>query len=328
MIITRTPVRIPLGGGGTDLPSYSSLYEGFLVSVAIDKYIYIAVNRRPLDGLIRASYSKTEVVGSVDELQHPLIREALRLVGIEKGIEITSIADVPAHCGLGTSGAFTVGLLNALHTFKRESVSQERLAEEASYIEMEVLGEPIGKQDQYLAALGGIICLEIDRQGQARPRRIQLPLAVLEDLERDTILFYTGLTRRASEVLADQAQATAAGDQEVVASLHQIKAIGQEVLAALESNGLERFGELLDAHWQAKRSLSSKITNSQIDRWYESAKASGALGGKLVGAGGGGFLMFYCNGSKEGLRATLKQEGLMEMPFRFDFEGSKVIVNL
>lgn len=328
MIITRTPMRISLGGGGTDLPSYASRYEGFLVSAAIDKYIYITVSPRRLDGLIRASYSQTELVRSPDEVKHPLIREALRLTGIDGGIEITSIADVPANSGLGTSGAFTVGLLRALHAFKREPVSREQLAEEASHIEMDILGEPIGKHDQYLAALGGITCLEIDRHGQVRATPAAIPLEAMEDLERDTVLFYTGLTRRASDVLADQAQATTAGDQAVVANLHQIKAIGLEILTALEGNRLERFGELLDAHWQAKRGLSAKVTTSQIDAWYQIAKNNGALGGKIMGAGGGGFFMFYCNGSKESLRAAMRQEGLIEMPFRFDLEGSKVIVNI
>lgn len=328
MIVTRTPVRIPLGGGGTDLPSYSSKYSGFLISAAIDKYTFITVSRRKLDRLIRASYRKTEMANSVDKIQHPLIREALRLVGIDGGIEITSIGDVPGGSGLGTSGSFTVGLLNALHTLKREHVSPQDLAEEACRIEIDILKEPVGKHDQYITALGGVTCLDIDRTGHVSAFPASISEDVLEEFERSILLFYTGIARKSSKVLAEQNRASNENDQRVLESLHRIKEIGEEIKNVLEAGNLRRFGELLDIHWGTKRQLSGKVSSNQIDRWYEIAKANGALGGKIMGAGGGGFFMFYCeNDNKAELREAMANEGLIEMRFRFDFEGTKVSVN-
>lgn len=328
MIVTRTPVRIPLGGGGTDLPSYSSKYSGFLISAAIDKYTFITVNRRKLDRLIRASYSRTEIVDSADKIQHPLIREALKFVGIDGGIEITSIGDVPGGSGLGSSGSFTVGLLNALHTLKREHISRHDLAEEACRIEIDVLKEPIGKHDQYITALGGVICLDIDRTGHVSAFPARISEDVLEEFERSILLFYTGIGRKSSEVLAEQNRASNENDQGVIEGLHRIKEIGWEMKNVLEVGHLRRFGELLDIHWETKRRLSGKVSNDQIDRWYKIAKMNGALGGKIMGAGGGGFFMFYCqNDDKAKLREAMAKEGLIEMRFRFDFEGTKVMVN-
>ena len=328
MIVTRTPVRLPLGGGGTDLPSYSSRYGGFLISAAIDKYTFITVNRRKLDTLIRASYSTTEIVDSVDRLQHPLIREALRLLGIDGGVEITSIGDVPGGSGLGTSASFTVGLLTALHALKREHISQHQVAEEACRIELEILDEPVGKHDQYIAALGGITCLDIDRTGHVSAFPAAIGEDLLEEFERNILLFYTGRSRRASRVLEAQDQATTRNDPRVIDSLHRIKEIGWEIKDALEAGNLRRFGELLHTHWAAKRTLSTDVSDLVLDRWYETGIASGALGGKIIGAGGGGFFMFYCeNGGKPKLRETLAREGLIEMRFRFDFEGTKVLIN-
>ena len=327
MIITRAPVRIPLGGGGTDLPSYASKYGGFVISAAIDKYTFITVNRRRLDKLIRASYSQTEIVDGVDQVQHPLIREALRLTGIDGGMEITSIGDVPAGSGMGTSGAFTVGLLNALHTLKREQVSRRVLAEEACRIEIDILQEPIGKHDQYLAAYGGITCLDIDRTGHVSAFPASISEDVLEEFERNILLFYTGIVRRSSEVLAEQNKASNRNEVQVIDSLHRIKEIGMEIKTALESGDLRRFGELLHEHWETKKQLSGKISSEQINRWYEIARQKGALGGKIMGAGGGGFFMFYCDNDKARLRQAMAQEGLVEMRFRFDFEGSKVLAN-
>jgi D-glycero-alpha-D-manno-heptose-7-phosphate kinase len=327
MIITRTPVRIPLGGGGTDIVSYSSKYGGFLISGAIDKYIFITVNKRKLDNLIRASYSKTEIVESVNEVQHPLIREALRLTGLDGGLEITSIADVPANSGLGTSGSFTIGLLNALHTLKREHILRQALAEEACKIEIDILKEPIGKHDQYLGAFGGITCLDIDLSGNVSVSSAKISDDVLEELEHNILLFYTGITRKSSEVLSEQDKATKRDDNQVIDSLHRIKEIGLDIKDALETGNLRRFGELLDVHWTTKKKLSKKITADQIDKWYELAKENGALGGKIMGAGGGGFFMFYCENNKDKLRTALRNEGLVEMRSRFDFEGSKVLLN-
>ena len=328
MIITRTPFRITLGGGGTDLPSYSSKYGGFLISAAIDKYTFITVNRRRLDSLIRVSYAKTEIRDSVDAIQHPLIREALRLTEIDGGIEITSIGDIPGGSGLGSSGSFTVGLLNALHMLKRQHSSPQDIAEKACRIEIDILKEPIGKHDQYIAALGGITCLDISRTGHVSAFAAQITEDVLEEFERNILLFYTSIARKASDVLSEQSKASNEDDQRVIESLHRIKEIGWESKNALESGDLRRFGELLDVHWETKKNLSGKVSGDQIDRWYEMAKESGALGGKIMGAGGGGFFMFYCeNDFKPQLRETMVKEGLIEMRFRFDFEGSKVLVN-
>jgi D-glycero-alpha-D-manno-heptose-7-phosphate kinase len=330
VIVTRTPVRIPLGGGGTDLRSYASKHGGFLVSAAIDKYTFITVNPRKLDRLIRASYSQTEVVDDLEKLQHPLVREALRYVGLTGGgVEITSIADVPQSSGLGSSASFTVGLLNALHTLRREQVPRVRLAEEACHIEIDVLKEPIGKHDQYITALGGITCLAIDESGEVTASAVTCRPEVLEEFERSILLFYTGRSRSAASVLRHQNEATARGDQDVVDRLHRIKEIGREVKAALETGRLRRFGELMHEHWLAKRGLSDSVSDHEIDRWYTLARMSGALGGKLLGAGGGGFFMLYCEPDhKAKLREALAAEGLVEMRFRFDFEGTKVLVNL
>lgn len=327
MIITRTPVRIPLGGGGTDLPSYSSKYGGFIISAAIDKHTFVTVNKRKLDNFIRASYSKTEIVGSAEEIEHPLIREALKLTGIDGGVEITSIGDVPGGCGLGTSASFTVGLLNALHTLKRKHVSAQDLAEEACKIEIDILKEPIGKHDQYIAAFGGVTCLDIDRLGHVSVFPARISEDVLEEFERNILLFYTGITRRSSEVLADQNKASNENDEGVINKLHHTKEIGWQIKSVLEAGDLRRFGNLLDMHWRIKKQLSGKVSSDRIDRWYKIAKENGALGGKIIGAGGGGFFMFYCEDDRGKLRAAMANEGLIEMRFDFDFEGTKVLVN-
>jgi D-glycero-alpha-D-manno-heptose-7-phosphate kinase len=327
MIVTRTPLRIPLGGGGTDLPSYYTQYGGFLISAAIDKYIYITLNKR-FEKTIRLSYSLTEIVDSVEEIRHPIVKEALKLLKINSGIEITSIADVPSNTGLGTSSAFTVGLLNALHTYKNEKVNARDLAEEACYIEIELLKEPIGKQDQYLAAFGGIICLDIDRLGTVRVLPLKLSEDALDQLESNTLIFYTGIKRSASEVLGSQSKDASLNQDKVIQGMHEIKKIGLEIKECFENEDLERFGNLLDLHWQTKKTLSDKMSQERIDQWYEIARKHGALGGKLMGAGGGGFFMFYCNNGKNGLRKSMEQENLKEMRFRLDFEGSKVLINI
>lgn len=327
MIVTRTPLRIPLGGGGTDLPSYYTRYGGFLISAAVDKYIYITVNRRFEDSL-RVSYSKTEIVDSVDQIQHPIVREALKHLEIDSGIEITSIADVPSNTGLGSSSAFTVGLLNALHTYKKEKVSAKELADEACFIEIEKLQEPIGKQDQYLAALGGILCLEIDRLGQVKVEQLSLPENTLDLLESNTLLFYTGIKRSAGEILSAQNKSAASDGNGTLEAMHKIKEIGYQIEQSIQQGDLDKFGHLLEEHWQTKKKLSDKISQTQIDQWYQIAKEQGALGGKLMGAGGGGFFMFYCNNGKNNFRKALQKAGLKEMRFRIDWEGSKVLFNL
>ena len=326
MIIARTPVRISLGGGGTDLASYYCKYGGFLIAAAIDKYIFITVNRRFEDS-IRVSYSKTEIVDKVEEIQHPIVREALKLLGYDGSLEITTIADVPANTGLGTSSSFTVGLLNALHTYKRESITAKALAEEACRIEIDILGEPVGKQDQYKAAFGGITCLTFAKNGEVTVTPLNISPDIIEELERHIMLFYTGIRRNSADVLSGQNNASQRDDKKVTENLHKIKEIGEEAKIALESGNVHRFGELLHTHWQSKKNLSHKVSRPEIDRWYALARQNGALGGKIMGAGGGGFFMFYVEGGKGKLRQVMRGEGLREMRFKFDLEGSKVLVN-
>jgi D-glycero-alpha-D-manno-heptose-7-phosphate kinase len=328
LIVTRTPLRIPLGGGGTDLPSYYRSFGGFLVSAAINKYIYITVNKRFEDS-IRVSYSRTEIVDCVDEIEHPIVREAMKLLGVGPGLEIVSIADLPSNTGLGSSGSFTVGLLQALHGLKHESVSAQQIAEEAFHIEAELLGDPVGKQDQYIAAFGSITSFHIDCNGSVDVKPFDLPEDVVDQLENDTMLFYTGIKRSATEVLTSQQQALEQGQTDITESLHEIKAIGYRIAYSLQERNLTKFGELLHEHWQAKKRTSGLITNSEVDKWYELARANGVLGGKLMGAGGGGFLMFYCpSGCKADVRNAMNAEGLQEMRFAIEPSGSKIILNV
>lgn len=327
MIITRTPVRIPLGGGGTDLPSYYSRRGGALISAAIDKYIYVTVNRR-FERNIRLSYSQTEIVEHPSEIQHPVARAALNLLNLTEHLEITTIADIPSNTGLGTSSSFTVGLLNALHTYKRETVSPQALAEEAYHVEHDLLGEPVGKQDQYLAVFGHITCLSITVDGCVHVSHVKLSDDAIDQLESNILLFYTGIRRSASEVLADQNRAAEEGEEAVLRRLDTIKELGLHIRRAIEAEDLHQFGMLLDQHWQTKKRLSGRISLPAVDRWYEIARANGALGGKLMGAGGGGFLLVYCDKNKRALRQAMAAEGLVEMRFRLDRDGSKVLVNL
>ncbi len=326
MIITRTPVRISLGGGGTDLASYYSKYGGFLIAAAIDKHIFVTVNKR-FEESIRISYSKTEIVDKIEDIRHPIVKEGLRLLGYDGSLEITTIADVPANIGLGTSSSFAVGLLNALHTYKRESITMKALAEEACKIEIDILKEPIGKQDQYMAVFGGIICLTFSKNGEVTVTPLNISPDTIEELERHIMLFYTGIRRHTADVLSQQDKASEKEDRKVIESLHKIKEIGEEIKVALESGNVHRFGELLDVHWQTKKTLSNKVSRPEIDRWYALARQNGALGGKIMGAGGGGFFMFYVQGNKNKLRQVMRGEGLREMRFKFDLEGSKVLVN-
>ena len=328
MIISRAPVRITLGGGGTDLASYYSQFGGFLIAGGINKYVYIAANPR-FHPSIRLSYSETEVVDKVGQIKHRIFREALDMLGIEQGIELVSIADVPANCGLGTSGTFTVALLNALHAFKRSFVSQPQLAEEACTIEIDRLREPIGKQDQYASAYGGLTCFTFDRNGSVQAEPLRVSDEQVNTLENRILLFYTGQERKASDILKEQKERTEADDSEVISRLHQIKEIGLETRRAFEAGDLDRFGELLHHHWETKRRLSSKVSDPRIEEWYETARKHGALGGKIMGAGGGGFFLFYCPDNDRGkIVDALVRSGLRSMRFRFDFEGAKIVANL
>ena len=327
MIVTRTPFRITLGGGGTDLPSFYRNFGGFVLSAAIDKYMFIIVNTPTADDMIRLKYSRSENVESLDEVKHTIVRAALHLHGIDRGIEIASIADVPAGTGLGSSSVYAVGLLNALHTLGQDPVTRKELAEEACHIEMELLQKPIGKQDQYMAAFGGIRILEIDAEGRVKVSSLALSPDVLETLEENLLLFYTGISRDGLEILQEQDSRTRRDDREVLRSLLDIKTLGFEIRDALERGDCRRFGELTHEHWLRKKSLSTGVTCPRIDEWYELARRHGAIGGKITGAGGGGFLVLYAEGPKKPLREALRAAGLREVRVRFDFEGTKILIN-
>jgi D-glycero-alpha-D-manno-heptose-7-phosphate kinase len=328
MIISRAPVRISLGGGGTDLKSYYSKYGGFLIAGGIDKYIFISANKRFYDS-IRLSYSQTEIVDNVADIKHHIFKAALRLLNIDSGIELVSVADVPANCGLGTSSSFTVSLLNALHAYKRDFVTQKQLAEEACHIEIDVLQEPIGKQDQYIAAFGGITCLTFEKNGDVLVEALRISDEALDQMESNIALFYTGIERSASEILAEQDEKSKKDDPKVIENLHKIKEIGLQTRKALESGNVDEFGELLHVHWETKRKRSQKMSDPFIDECYDVARKNGALGGKLIGAGGGGFFMFYCrNSDRPKLSRAMKNMRLKPMRFSFDFEGAKILINM
>src|SRR5882762_6606326 len=328
MIVTRTPFRLTLGGGGTDLPSFYREHGGFIFAAAIDKYMFLNVNTPIVDDKIRVRYSESEMVDHVDEVKHTLAREALRHIGITNGIEIVSIADIPAGTGLGSSSSYLVGLLNALHALFQDQATPQKLAEEACQIELEVLKKPIGKQDQYMAAFGGLTALDISPDGRVCVTRLELDVDLLESLEHNILMFYTNEMRDATAILKKQDEATRAKDRSVVNRLCEIKEIGLEIRDAISKGNLRRFGELLDVHWQSKKRLSEGISNPQIDAWYELAKQNGAIGGKISGAGGGGFLMLYCEENKTRLRQAMHAAGLRELKFRFDYEGSKVVFDV
>jgi len=328
MIVTRTPFRLTLGGGGTDLPSFYREHGGFIFAAAIDKYMFLNVNTPIVDDKIRVRYSESEMVDHVDEVKHTLAREALRHIGVTNGIEIVSIADIPAGTGLGSSSCYLVGLLNALHTLLQDQATPQKLAEEACTIELEVLKKPIGKQDQYMAAFGSLTALDISRDGKVAVTRLELDVDILESLEHNVLMFYTHEMRDATVILKKQDEATRRNDGIVVSSLREIKDIGLEICDAISNGNLRRFGELLDVHWQSKKRLSEGVTNPQIDAIYELAKQNGAIGGKISGAGGGGFMMLYCEEGKTRLREAMRTAGLRELKFRIDFEGSKVVFDV
>jgi D-glycero-alpha-D-manno-heptose-7-phosphate kinase len=327
MIIARSPLRITLGGGGTDLASYYAEHEGFVVAAAIDKYVYVTV-MRPFSPGIYLKYSALEQVDRVADVKHPIIREALapQSLGDPPQIEITTLADIPAGTGLGSSGSFTTALLKALYTHHRKVAHAEELAEKACDIEINRLHEPVGKQDQYIAAFGGLTCLTFHGDHRVTVEPLRVSSKTMFDLEDNLLLFFTGLRRASGSILKDQHTRSQAGDAEMRRNLHFVKALGYRSREALESGNLTRFGELMHEHWQHKKVRSGGISNLQIDSWYSQAMSNGAIGGKLVGAGGGGFLMFYA-ADRSRLRQAMAAAGLEEVRFRFDFEGTKVVLS-
>lgn len=324
MIITRSPLRISLGGGGTDLRSYYRDFGGFVIAAAIDKYVYITIHETFAEGLI-LKYSQMERVKRVEDVQHPLIREALALTGHDStALEIASMSDIPAGTGLGSSGSFLTALLEGLHLHKKAIVPKQELAEQACYIEIDRLGEPVGKQDQYIAAFGGITCFEFQADDRVVVNPLRLSAETLANLEDNLTLFYTGYTRAASEILRDQDMRSKQKDSKMVDNLHFVKELGIESKKSLESGDLREFAKIMHIHWEYKKRRSDSVSNSIIDNWYDVAQKNGALGGKLIGAGGGGFLMFYSE-DKTRLRHAMREAGLREIRMRFDFQGTMLV---
>ena len=326
MIIARSPLRISLGGGGTDIPSYYKEHEGFLLAAAIDRYVYVTVMRPFTEG-IYLKYSEIEHVAQVVNIKHPIIREVLAEFELKTPqVEITTLADIPSGTGLGSSGSFTTALVKALYAHYRKNIHPEQLAELACKIEIEKLGEPIGKQDQYIAAYGGITEFNFHKDGSVSSAPLNLSTQTVHDLEDNLLLFFTGISRSAGSILKDQVDKSEAKDSQMVENLHFTKNLGLRSKVALEQGDTEKFGELMHEHWEHKKSRSIGMTNEFIDSAYSQAIRAGATGGKLVGAGGGGFLMFYAN-DKEKLRKKMAMLGLEEVRFQFDFEGTKVILS-
>jgi len=326
MIIARSPLRISLGGGGTDLPSYYEAHTGFLIAAAIDKYVYLTLHENFTPDLI-VKYSKLERVDTAAQLEHPIIREAFALLGMSgQSLELASMADIPAGTGLGSSGSFTTALLKVLHAHKKDLVHPAELAEQACDIEINRLKEPIGKQDQYIAAYGGITCFKFLPGGKVEAWPLKLSEETLCNLEDNLLLFFTGYSRSASAILKEQDQRSKTADPAMIENLHFVKELGLKSRQALENDDLDEFARLMDVHWQRKKQRSGNMSNPKINEWYDLALANGAGGGKLIGAGGGGFLMFYAN-DKARLRHAMRQAGLKEIRFRFDFEGTKLLIS-
>ena len=327
MIVARTPLRISLGGGGTDLASYYAKYGGFLIAAGINRYCSIIANKRFKNDL-RLSYSEMEIKESIDEIKHPIFREALRYADIKEGIEVHSVSDVPAGSGLGSSSCFTVTLLNALHTYKRDYISQRQLAEEAAHIEIDVLKSPIGKQDHYASAIGGITCFTFEKDGNVIIEPLKVSYETIEQLDSNLQYFYTGVERNANDILVEQDIKSKSNEFSMIQNLHEVKEIGLKTRTALESGKVDELGDLLKYHWQIKKERSNKMTSPFIDECYEEALKSGARGGKLIGAGGSGFFMFYCkNDDRYRLNQTMMRMGLRPIRFHFDYEGAKILVN-
>ncbi len=333
MIVTRTPFRVTLGGGGTDLPSYYSQNGGFIFAMGLDKYMYVIVNRPIVGDKVILHYTQSEVVEHVSQLRHELAREALKMHGIDNNFEISSLADLPAGTGLGSSSCYLVGLLNALHHDRRDYVTLQELAEEACHIELDILKEGIGKQDQYMAAFGGLTILEIARDGKVEVRQLRPSSSDIAEFVAHTHIYYTGAQREARDVLSDQNKAMQKKDSvdhaRVADSLHRIKDLGYRILEAIESSNYDRWGQLLDEHWQNKKRMSSKISLSIVDEIYDEVrKRFGVIGGKIIGAGGGGFLMLYCPQHHAALERYMADRGMPRLHYTIEPEGTKVVVHI
>ncbi len=326
MIITRSPLRVTLGGGGTDLPSYYKDHGGFLIAAAINKYVYATV-MRPFTPGIYLKYSRIENVDSITQVSHPIIREVLKEFKLKTPqIEVTTLADIPSGTGLGSSGSFTTALIKALFTHYKKSIHPKELAELACKIELINLNEPIGKQDQYISAFGGITVISFNKDETVLVEPLSLSIETQHDLEDNLLLFYTGFSRSASSILADQDSRSKKNEIEILENLHFTKSIGYKIKDALVLGDTYEFGQLMNEHWEHKKLRSHGMSNERIDEVYRTALKNGAIGGKLVGAGGGGFLMFYVH-DKGKLRETMRKLNLEEVRFGFDYEGTKVVMS-
>lgn len=326
MIITRSPLRITLGGGGTDLPSYYEKFGGFLISATINKYVYITLHENFAPGFI-AKYSKMESVEDASQIEHRIIRNTFQYVGLDgKGLELSSMADIPSGTGLGSSSSFTTALLKALHVYKKNIVNAKELAEQACHIELDLLKEPIGKQDQFISAYGGITQFTFNQDGSVKVDPLRISEETFDKLTDNLLLFFTGYSRSASDILKEQDQKSKQDDKEMNDNLNFVKEIGFKSKKLLEDGDLVEFAKLMDVHWQYKKKRSNNMSNLKINEWYDLAMQNGAIGGKLIGAGGGGFLMFYSE-DKSNLRKTMRSIGLKEVRFSFDFEGTKQIMS-
>jgi D-glycero-alpha-D-manno-heptose-7-phosphate kinase len=325
MIIARSPLRISLGGGGTDLPSYYKKNDGMVLSAAIDKYVYVTLTKPFIEG-IYLKYSKIEKVKSINQIQHNLIKNTFKELKYKNiSVELTTLADIPAGTGLGSSSSFTTALLKALYHKDRKLITQNELAEKACEIEINKCKSPIGKQDQYISAFGGITKFNFGKNGKVRVNPLNISQKVLYDLEDNLLMFFTGYMRSANKILLTQNQKSLKSNTKMLKALDNTKKFGYEILKLIEKGELESFGELMNIHWQEKKKRSIIMSNPKIDSWYNDALKNGAIGGKIVGAGGGGFLLFYTS-NKEKLRAYFKKQNLREVRFKFDFEGSKLII--
>lgn len=331
MIIVRAPFRIPIGGGGTDIPSYYEKYNGSLITAAINKYMYVSVNEPAILNKIKIGYNKIEIVNidKIDTIQHEIVRETLKYLNFNKPLEIHSMADVPAGTGMGSSSSYTVALLKALNTLNRKYISLQEIAEEACKIEIELCGKPIGKQDQYASTFGGINHLNIDKHGRVNVDQMKIKQETVYELENRIMLFYTGINRDTNNIILEQSNKIKNYEHLATKAMHKIKDIGEQIRISLLTDDITSFGELMNEHWLTKKSISTKMSNSNIDKWYEIGLKNGALGGKIMGAGGGGFLLFCTkNENRKELRLAMEKEGLQYMNFKFDFEGVKVISNI
>lgn len=327
MIISRTPLRICLGGGGTDVKEYYERFGGFVVSAALNQYIYIVIHKH-FEKNIRLCYSKREIIQTSDEVRHPVVHEAMKLFGIEEGgFEIISFADIPSDTGLATSSSFTVGLISALASYKRVKMTRYEVAEMACHIERDLLKEAGGKQDQYIAAFGGITRFSFEKDGTVIVSPLQISHPSVETLEKSILLFFTGIKRQSPKVQRALIRGVRR-QSDALESLHQIKRLGIETEQILRSGNIDRYAQLLNEHWEAKKRLSDEVTNGRINRLYQLGTENGAEAGKIIGAGGGGYLLLYCSDEvkRERVRAAMQIEELEELKYRFDFTGTTILV--